>query len=277
MSEQRSSRSLWVRPAATVVHILRAVWQTVLRDWKPGHLIEERCKVFPDIAPPDMAKLMAVEGYTMTSIERRYALLQAVQHLVQRHIEGTMVECGVWHGGSMMLVANELAALGSTERELYLFDTFEGMTSPTAMDQDWTGADAESRMKQDEALRETSHMWCVSPLANVERNMAKTGYPKDRIHLVQGRVEDTIPAQAPAQIALLRLDTDWYESTRHELAHLYDRLVPGGIVIIDDYGYWQGARKAVDEFIAQCPDAIFLNRIDETGRTFVKPAHRSAA
>src|ERR1051325_10354963 len=91
-------------------------------------------------------------------------------------------------------------------------------------------------------------------------------------YTLEGTVEETIPAQAPERIALLRLDTDWYESTRHELVHLYPRLVPGGVLIIDDYGHWEGARKAVDEYIAQNNLRLFLNRIDYAGRLAIKPS-----
>jgi O-methyltransferase len=83
-------------------------------------------------------------------------------------------------------------------------------------------------------------------------------------------VEDTIPASVPEQIALLRLDTDWYESTKCELEILFPRLVKGGVIIIDDYGCWQGARKAVDEYFNKNNIAILLNRMDDTGRIGIK-------
>ncbi len=101
--------------------------------------------------------------------------------------------------------------------------------------------------------------------------MAKVGYPANRLHYVRGKVEETVPAQAPQQIALLRLDTDWYESTRHELKHLYPRLSSGGVLIVDDYGHWKGSRQATDEFIAETPEFGLLTRIDYTGRLSVKP------
>jgi O-methyltransferase len=101
--------------------------------------------------------------------------------------------------------------------------------------------------------------------------MESVGYPREKIHYVCGRVESTIPACIPDQIALLRLDTDWYESNFHELVHLYPKLAPGAPVIIDDYGYWQGARKAVDEFLSTINDKILLHRIDNNGRAFVRP------
>ncbi|MFC7470447.1 TylF/MycF/NovP-related O-methyltransferase [Actinomadura keratinilytica] len=95
-------------------------------------------------------------------------------------------------------------------------------------------------------------------------------YPKERLHYVQGLVEKTVPAEAPEQISVLRLDTDWYASTRHELEHLYPRLVSGGVLLIDDYGYWQGSRRAVDEFLEATGERLLLLRMDE-GRIAVKP------
>src|SRR5262249_2259742 len=126
----------------------------------------------------------------------------------------------------------------------------------------------------EEMLATTSpegHIWAKSPLDEVRRNLASTAYPLDRVKFVIGKVEDTIPSSTPKRIALLRLDTDWYESTKHELIHLWPRLVRNGIMIIDDYGDWTGARKAADEFIAAAGCPLFLNRIDHTGRLIVKP------
>lgn len=109
----------------------------------------------------------------------------------------------------------------------------------------------------------------------MQANLRRTAYDPARLHYVKGKVEDTIPSspdgvQAPERIALLRLDTDWYESTRHEMVHLYPRLVPGGVLIIDDYGHWQGSRKAVDEYFAENGPPLLLNRIDDPGRLAVK-------
>ena len=100
--------------------------------------------------------------------------------------------------------------------------------------------------------------------------MLSTGYDIARTHFVAGDVEQTIPGVVPEQISLLRLDTDWYESTRHELKHLYPRLIRGGVLIIDDYGHWKGARQAVDEYLAETGAKLLLNRIDYTGRAAVK-------
>jgi hypothetical protein len=205
----------------------------------------------------------------MTSPERLHALVTAVEHVTRAGIPGDFVECGVWKGGSMMAVARTLLKRGCSDRTLWLFDTFDGMPPPSDVDCDLHGRSASSLLAAED--RETSLFWAVAPLAAVRYNLESTGYPAERIRYVQGRVEDTLPARAPDLIALLRLDTDWYSSTRHELVHLFPRLSPGGVLIVDDYGHWQGCRRAVDEFIEEQRIAMLLCRIDYTGRIAVKP------
>ena len=221
----------------------------------------------PDIDAAARGVIEAVAPYTMTSPERILALRDAVQHVCRHAIEGDIVECGVWRGGSMMAAALTLAGLGE-HRRLHLFDTFEGMPPPGAEDRDIGGAAAEDLLAEED--RETGSTWAFGPLADVQHNLFSTGYPRDLIQFVRGRVEETIPCHAPEQIAVLRLDTDWYESTRHELVHLFPRLAVGGVLIIDDYGHWKGARKAVDEYIAATGARLLLSRIDYTGRMAVK-------
>ena len=113
-------------------------------------------------------------------------------------------------------------------------------------------------------------MWAVAGLDDVRAGMAETGYPAERVHFHPGPVEDTIPAAAPDAIAILRLDTDWYGSTRHELEHLYDRVPSGGVLILDDYGFWQGARDAVEEFLDRTGARLLLAPM-ASGRIAVKP------
>ena len=116
----------------------------------------------------------------------------------------------------------------------------------------------------------SSNIWAYSPMDEVRMNVSSIGYPSSRLRFVKGRVEHTVPRDAPEQISVLRLDTDWYESTRHELIHLYPRISIGGVLIIDDYGHWEGARRAVDEYLSEQNATILLNRIDSTGRIAVK-------
>jgi O-methyltransferase len=220
-----------------------------------------------DLAPADRALVLRVAPFTMTSLDRRASLLGAIDHVVRHGVAGDIVECGVWRGGSMMLAALALMARGDTSRDLWLYDTFEGMSAPGAEDRAASGESAAAQLAR---TPRGEGVWCEAGLADVRANLASTGYPAERIHFVEGKVEDTIPATLPARIALLRLDTDWYESTRHELRHLYPLLSRQGILLVDDYGYWQGARQAVDEYFAARPGPVYLHRVDNTARLVVK-------
>lgn len=208
----------------------------------------------------------ACQPFTMTSPERLSSLISAVRYVEARGIKGAIVECGVWKGGSCLAIAKTLQSLGVTNRDIYLYDTYEGMSEPTEYDREAaTGSDAASMLS---GADKSETVWAYSPIEEVRRNISGSGYPSNRIHFVKGKVEDTIPATMPSSIAILRLDTDWYESTKHELTHLYPALEPAGVLIIDDYGHWDGARKAVDEYFM--PNPVLLNRIDYTGRITVK-------
>lgn len=205
--------------------------------------------------------------YTMTSIERMYALYNAVKYIVHNNIEGDFVECGVWRGGSSMMIALTLNSMNVNNRQILLYDTFEGMSEPTEKDVDFRGGNADSLLKQNVQDKQNS-VWCLADLQDVQNNMKMTNYPSHNIQFVQGKVEDTIPRTISENIALLRLDTDWYESTAHELNYLYPKLIKKGVLIIDDYGHWEGCRKAVDEYFAG--NTLLLNRIDYTGRIAIK-------
>lgn len=212
----------------------------------------------------------SVQPFTMTTPERIAMLVDATLHVVRNKIPGDLVECGVWKGGSTMAMATTLNRLGVRDRNLWLYDTFEGMSAPTSSDSSYDGLDAAVQLASQDKDLPTS-VWCYSPIEEVRRNVLSTAFPEALLRFVKGKVEDTIPQEAPSQIALLRLDTDWYESTRHELEHLYPRLTPGGILIIDDYGYWKGARQAVDEYFSKVDPDIFFVRIDSSARMAVKP------
>jgi O-methyltransferase len=210
-----------------------------------------------------------VKPFTMTTPERIASLVNAVNYLVKNDIQGDFVECGVWRGGSTMAAIDTLLKNGDKSREIYLFDTYEGMSEPTDVDKIVTGTGADHLMETTDRGDPTS-VWCYSAIEEVQRNVGTLKYPSEKIHFVKGKVEDTIPQTLPGKIALLRLDTDFYESTAHELKHLYPLLVPGGVIIIDDYGHWEGARKAVDEYIEAQKLPLLLNRIDYTGRIGIK-------
>jgi O-methyltransferase len=217
------------------------------------------CRIYNEVKP-----------FTMTSKERMFSLYKSVEYVIQNNIPGDFVECGVWKGGSAMLIAVFLLELKVKDRKIYLYDTFEGMSEPTNDDHkmensEFLAIDKWNKQKTDDA---DVNEWCYAGLDEVRSNMMKTGYTADKIIFVKGKVEETIPTQAPSAIAILRLDTDWYESTRHELLHLYPLLSNKGVLIIDDYGHWAGAKKAVDEYFKK--GEILLNRVDITGRVAIK-------
>ena len=228
---------------------------------------DRRSATLADLAPADREIVGRVEPFTMTTLDRRASLLGAIDHVVRHRISGDIVECGVWRGGSMMLAALALMARGDSSRRLWLYDTFEGMSEPGAEDRSASGETAAAQLAR---TPRGEGVWCEAGLADVQANLASTGYPRERVHFVQGKVEATIPATLPARIALLRLDTDWYESTRHELEHLYPLLSRHGVLIIDDYGHWQGARQAVDEYFAAQAEPVYLHRVDYTARLVIK-------
>jgi O-methyltransferase len=211
--------------------------------------------------------IVAVQDRTMTNPPKLHALIEAVRYVHARGIEGAVVECGVWRGGSMMTIATTLVNLGSTERDLHLFDTFEGMSAPTDNDVRVRDGRSAAELLADE---NEATVLADATLADVQEGMQSVSYPAERIHYHVGMVEDTVPAQAPDRIALLRLDTDWYASTKHELNHLWERLTPGGILILDDFGYWEGARKATLEWMEETDNRLFLAPM-ASGRIAVKP------
>jgi O-methyltransferase len=173
----------------------------------------------------------------------------------------------------MLAMVMALQEMGAMDRELYLFDTFEGMTEPTEHDTSPVDDPALETWKSARSRNETAWPEVFGPGAfdedSVRELVLSTGYPPDLVNVGRGRVEDTIPDHAPGTIAVLRLDTDWYESTRHELEHLYPRLSPAGVLIVDDYGHWDGARRAVDEHMTE-HGALLLGRVDYSCRIALK-------
>jgi O-methyltransferase len=223
----------------------------------------------------ERALVERVQPYTMTTPERIVATTDAVAHLVRRDVPGAFVECGVWRGGTVLAMILRLQALGVDDRDLYLYDTFEGMTPPSVRDTSrYEDEDASTTWTRAAAAGSKAWDWLFpegrSGVDEVTALLQATGYPSERLHIVAGPVETTLPEQAPDTIALLRLDTDWYESTRHELVHLYPRVSTGGVLLVDDYGHWEGCRRAVDEYFATEAPPLLLARTDYTGRMAVK-------
>jgi O-methyltransferase len=206
---------------------------------------------------------------SMASVERLRTTLLACTHVAAQGIQGSFVECGVWRGGNS-LIAADVFSRRAPDRHVYLFDTFAGMTAPTDADVDCAGAPASAEFTASQ--RESHNEWCYASLDDVQSNFRQAGLLGPQVHFIQGDILQTlrVPANLPERIAVLRLDTDWYESTLLELEILYPRLAKGGVLIIDDYGHWGGARKAVDEYFAD-RERPFFQFTDYTGRAGVKP------
>lgn len=253
---------------------LRALRRAVRGDVPPAAPWEQTAAI-PEMTDHDRAIVAQVLPYTMTSPERIFALTQAVRYVVARSMGGAFVECGVWRGGSVLAMILTLQELGVADRPIYLYDTFEGMTAPTSEDRSAYEPPAMNTWLQAHAEAQKPWQQYFDPqlfsLEGVRSMLARTGYPLEQLHFVQGPVERTLPDHAPERIALLRLDTDWYESTRHELTHLYPRLASGGVLIVDDYGHWEGCRRAVDEYFgSRAAQPVLLNRVDYTCRIAIK-------
>jgi O-methyltransferase len=211
-----------------------------------------------------------VRPYTMTSNSSLISLIDATEYVINNKIPGSFVECGVWKGGSMMAVAKTLSDMNVNDRDLYLFDTFTGMTKPSNID---IGVGTEEKALEifdKEKTGNDASNWLKVTIDEVKKTFEKIEYNKKKIYFIQGKVEDTIPKNIPSEISLLRLDTDWYESTKHELDHLFPKLSRGGIIIIDDYDDWAGSRKAVDEYIINKKISLLLIKIPNGGRIGIK-------
>jgi O-methyltransferase len=256
-----------LRDAGVLVGPDEASGAEPLRD--PGFEAARATSSCPDIAlaDPEFTQLYRdLAAVTLTSPPLAYALRSALLYLSRSSVVGDIVECGVWRGGSMALAATTLLQSGDHQRQLWLYDTFDWRWEPESQDDGFLAAGGSTG-----GPPAATAIASGTSKAEVLALLTGTGYPAEQFHLVQGLVQDTIPAEAPDSIALLRLDTDYYDSTRHELEHLYPRLTAGGVLIVDDYGKLSGATKAVDEYFAALEHPPLLQRIDVQGRMAVKP------
>lgn len=228
---------------------------------------------YKDFTPEEKAILVEINQFTLASPEAIVQLVRAVDYVLQNNISGALVECGVFQGGNAVAMMRALLAADNTDRDLYLYDTFEGFPKPEEIDYEYFVGPALETWKKFKKPGDNSDLssdWLRYPLELVRERLHGIGYPISRIKLIKGLVEETIPAAAPERIALLRLDTDFYRSTKHELDHLYPRLQRGGVLIIDDYGALHGARVATDEFLSENRIAFLPVRIDEHVRIGIK-------
>lgn len=249
-----------------IENIKRKIYNRFFKEYQNQPVVQIN---YSDIQLDERKIIDDVSKFTLTSPERIVSLIRAIKHIEKNKIGGEIVECGVWKGGSIMAVLKVLNELKSFDRDIYLYDTFEGMSEPTELDESFRGESATT------AYLTKNEFWnrieCLSSLQEVQDNVKSINYPTAKIHFIKGKVEETIPKiKIPEKIALLRLDTDWYESTLHEMEYLFPKLVKGGIIIIDDYGHWQGCKRAVDEYIDRNNLELLLIRVDYTCRIGIK-------
>jgi O-methyltransferase len=215
-----------------------------------------------DFSEEDIALYGKVKPFTLGEPIAVQTTATIVEYLVKGAIPGAIVECGVWRGGMMMAAAHTLLKLGDTSRDIFLYDTFEGMPEPTEADENFWGAPPFDSSEED---RSSGAKPLEASLEDVKRALYSVGYPRERIHFIKGRIEETAPETMPECISFLRLDTCFYESTHHELVHFFPRLSSRGILHIDDYGLWKGCRQAVDEYMQQKHLTLFFARIGRHG------------
>ena len=211
-----------------------------------------------------------VKNYSMTPEIRIYTLMKALEYIDHKKILGDFVECGVWKGGNILLFKKHMElSNNNNNRKIYAYDTFEGMTEPDENDFDLeNNLSAEILMNKDKDKK--TNIWGVSSLEEVKKNIYSNFKNIDDINFIKGPVEETLSLQKniSEKISLLRLDTDWYSSTKKELEILYNKVSPGGIIIIDDYGHWGGSKKAVDEFFLD--KYVWMHYVDYACRLIIK-------
>ncbi len=208
-----------------------------------------------------------VKPYTMTSSERLYQLIHCTKYIIENNIPGDFVECGVWRGGSILTIIETLKLLNSRDRKIQLFDTFSSddiFATKTVVTEDKPFKGSLEEIKKSATIDFSVNLY------DVKNVMKKTGYPQENVIFNVGRVEDTISTANIDSISLLRLDTDWYDSTKFQLEELYDKVVTNGVVIFDDYGFWKGHKKAADEFLLKNNIKPLLMRNDWSCRLFIK-------
>lgn len=208
----------------------------------------------------------------MTSRSRLRATLMSCEYVVRSGVPGDFVECGVWRGGHGILARKIFNNLHS-DKKVWMFDTFSGMTRPTDADRDLKGGDQPATIFKQKQLSENSSDWCNASIDEVREHVVDQVGSLEGVRFVKGDVSETLQDRnnIPESISCLRLDTDWYESTLIELKVLYPRLEKGGVLIIDDYGKWAGSKKAVDEYFMQLGLVPFLIFVDNSSRLLIKP------
>lgn len=228
--------------------------------------------LYPEYTNEELEIIETAKLFSMTSYQKLNFLLRSIEYVNNKKLEGDFVECGVWKGGNLILFKKMMTRLNITDKLIYAFDTFEGMTKPTDIDVDirFDNEKAEDVMKRNIKDYNNHSIHCYYPIDKVKENLTNNCKDIENIKLIKGDVLKTllISRNIPDKISILRLDTDWYESTKIELEILFPKLFKDGILIIDDYGDYFGCKKAVDEYFKDKKISMF--KVDSGGRMLIK-------
>jgi O-methyltransferase len=214
----------------------------------------------------------------MLPMARLFDAYEAVTTINQEMLPGDVVECGVWNGGCVGLMAIYHTNHAGPRRRFHLFDSFQGLPQPSSFDKEVI-VDFEVRhpgVRLHDADPELNPIGACAGIsqADVEKFLVeRLELARDNFVFHIGWFQETVPRSANAieRIALLRIDGDRYDSTKACLDVLYDKVVPNGFVIIDDYGTFSGCRKAVDEFLARTGIKPQIHKSDQDCIYFRKP------
>ncbi len=225
--------------------------------------------LIPEISDEEKKIVKKIQPYTMCKVANHWAIIQSLKHIKKNNIDGELVECGVYKGGNIILYKKIIEQIG-INKKIFAYDTFEGMIKPGEYDKDLKGVSALETFKK---YHSSKVPWCYSSIDEVKENIGKFNLNAEKDFIfIKGKVEETLKEKKnlPEKISLLRLDTDFYESTKIELEVLFPKLQPGGILIIDDYGHWKGSKKAVDEYFNLKKNFYWFHRIDYASRLLIK-------
>jgi hypothetical protein len=203
----------------------------------------------------------------------------AIKYIISNNIEGCIVECGVDSGRMEKIFIEELKNHKQV-RDIYMFDTFSGLTEPGVNDyaaengpQQYNTVELLYNEWKNKQIDNNTNGWCYTPLQQVNDNLKSTGYPSNKLFYIVGDVRKTLNNNnnIPEKIAILRLDTDWYDSSKIELEKLFPNVVEGGIVIFDDYFFWNGQKVATDEYFSEINETYdFVKINNQTAAIFKK-------
>ena len=222
-----------------------------------------------EIEPKNKKLIEFVKPNSMSSNIRLHELINSIDYILRNNIKGDFVECGIWRGANLVVMQKLLERNEIDNIKVFGYDTFDGMSEPSKYDYDLIGNKAEDLMNKT-PKKEGRGIWAYSTFQRVKNIIDNSVDSPENIKLIKGKVEETLiqKKNLPKKISLLRLDTDFYESTKVEMEVLYPLLVKGGVLIIDDYGHFKGARKAVDDYFQN--QQIWLKYVDITCRLYIK-------